>query len=160
MRKRIRTTMRTLVAVLLLFALSTTPAVHAEGQESQATEAVYDMERGGTQTFVLTDENGTEEIVVIEELPGTGRVANGNYKVSYQSINWTAGFHVRIESNKIATAYMAFHEVGVGTISNGYLMKNSDTKATYGFLYKVAGLTFNTGVIAKISDSKLVVSKK
>ena len=124
------------------------------------TEAVYDLEQGGTQTFNILNEDGENDIIIVEEIPNVGRVAAGTYKVSYKSSSWNAGFYVKISSNQITSAYSPFHTVINGEITQSKLVKNSNTKATYSFLHRLTIFSFNTGVVAQISDSKLMVSKK
>ena len=51
------------------------------------------------------------------------------------------------------------YDVRVGTISGTKLTKDSDIKVTYSFKHKLL-LTRETGVVAKISNSELVISKK
>ena len=62
-------------------------------------------------------------------------------------------------SNKFTSAYSPFCELSWGNISNAKLIRNSDTKVTYSFVYK-AVLSHDTGVISKITDGKLVISKR
>lgn len=124
-------------------------------------EAVYDLEKGGTQHFILQDEEGKITEVVIEEIKTNARIANGNYKVSYKNPGiWEAGFYVEISANKIASAYSPFHSVATGMILYPNLARNSETKVTYSFLYKQAASNYSTGVIAEMSGTDLVVSQK
>ena len=124
-------------------------------------EAVYDLEKGGTQYFVLQDEDGEITEVVIEEVITNARIANGNYKVSYKNTGaWEAGFYVEISSNKIASAYSPFHSVATGMILYPSLTRNSETKVAYSFLYKQAASNYSTGVIAEMSGTDLIVSQK
>lgn len=118
-------------------------------------------EKGGTQSFVVMDENGEIGEVVIEEIAGVSRVSNGTYKVSYDFTGyWIAGFYIKVENNKITSAYSPFYSVALGSITNGVLTKNSITKATYAFIYKQLLISHATGVVASINDSELVVTKK
>ena len=124
-------------------------------------EAVYDLKKGGTQIFILQDEEGKVTEVVIEEVNTNARIANGNYKVSYKNPGiWEAGFYVEISANKIASAYSPFHSVATGMILYPNLARNSETKVTYSFLYKQAASNYSTGVIAEMSGTDLVVRQK
>ena len=124
-------------------------------------EAVYDLKKGGTQHFILQDEDGKITEVVIEEITTNARIANGNYKVSYKNPGiWEAGFYVEISANKIASAYSPFHSVATGMILYPNLARNSETKVTYSFLYKQAASNYSTGVIAEMSGTELVVRQK
>ena len=124
-------------------------------------EVVYDLKKGGTQQFILLDEDGKVTEVVIEEIKTNARIANGNYKVSYKNPGaWEAGFYVEISANKIVSAYSPFHSVATGMILYPSLARNSETKVTYSFLYKQAAMNYSTGVIAQMSGTNLVVSQK
>lgn len=124
-------------------------------------EAVYDLKKGGTQQFILQDEEGKITEVVIEEIKTNARIANGNYKVSYKNPGiWEAGFFVEISANKITSAYSPFHSVATGMILYPNLARNSETKVTYSFLYKQAASNYSTGVIAEMFGTDLVVRQK
>lgn len=125
------------------------------------TEAVYDMEKGGTQTFTVQDENGEIHQITIEEISNNARISNGNYKVTYNNTGaWSAGFYVSISSNKITNAYSPFHTVVAGSIVLPVLTRNSNTKATYAFIHKLGVVNYSTGVVATMSGTDLVVSRK
>ena len=87
-------------------------------------------------------------------------MASGTYEVAFETSNWEAGFYVTISSNKITSAYSPFHTALRGSIKDATLVRNSNVKATYSFIFQLTILKFNTGVIAEISDSNLVVSQK
>ena len=85
--------------------------------EDLPTEAHYDLEKGGTQTFVIQDENGEIATVTIEEVAGNSKVANGTYDVSYvMPLVWTAGFHIDISNNQIYNAHSAYYTCVTGEI--------------------------------------------
>lgn len=123
------------------------------------TEAVYDLEVGGTQEFIIQDADGEKATVIVEEIPGNARVDAGTYKVQYDALGWTAGFYVKVSNNKFISVYSSFYSLNWGSISDVKLTKNSDIKATLSFIYKAVAV-FDTGVIAKISNGNLVVSKR
>lgn len=145
-----------LLLVLTLIMSSTFSSFAATSQ----TKAVYDLQQGGTQTFVLTNENGSIETVTIEQISSKERVESGVYKVTYNTLSWMAGFYVVVSNNTIGTAYSPFHSVATGSIHSTSLIVNNSTKATYAFIYKQALLSYDTGVIASISNSELTVSKR
>lgn len=120
--------------------------VNAEDAGSGSTEmdvqgqAEYDLEKGGTQSFEIVDENGKETEIVVEEVPGIARVANGTYKISRNKKgNRTAGFYIDIKGNK-------------GTM----LSKDSNTQATLTLKFD-GDIIEISKVRAKISNEKLVV---
>jgi len=123
------------------------------------TSAVYDLQKGGTQTFFIQNDNGGFDEIVIEEIKNNSRIDDSTYKVYYKAFSWTAGFYINVSNNKITNAYSPFYSVALGSISNEVLRQNSTTKATYSFDYKVTIMTYQTGVIATISNSELVVTK-
>lgn len=128
--------------------------------EIHSPEAVYDLEKGGIQSFKINDKNGKNITITIEEINSINRAANGDYKISYSSAGaWKAEFKVSISGNKITKAYSPSHVVITGKISGAALRRNSNTKATYSFLYTISNLTVSTGVKAIISNSQLVVSQ-
>ena len=125
------------------------------------TEAVYDLEKGGTQTFLIRDENGEIGEVTIEEVTGNARIADGTYKVTYeQPASWRAGFHLSITNNKFNSAFTPFYSVAVGSVLDDYLTKDSWTKATYSILLRQFSIIYNTGVVATMSGTELVVTRK
>lgn len=129
--------------------------------EKVSPQAIYDLKKGGTQIFEFQDENGEMVEVVIEELETDARIANGNYKVTYKkTAAWEAGFYVEISSNKILRAYSPFYTVIAGSITSTSLVRNSTTKATYSFLHKVAIVNYNTGVVATMVGTDLIVNEK
>lgn len=151
--------MRNVMAVVLALVLFMSPmSVFAE---ELPTEARYDMTKGGTQTFVIQDENGEVATVTIEELSGNSRVANGDYRVTCENTYvWTAGFYISVSNNQIYNAYAPFYSCLFGEIKYPVLTRPSVTKATFAFIYERANLNYATGVDATITNSKLVVTKR
>lgn len=120
----------------------------------------YDFEAGGTQNFEVTDENGEEAEIVIEELPGMARVAKGTYKISKtQKGAWTVGFYVDVSANRIVKAYGKFYKAIKGSIYETTLVKNSDAQATLSFRHKYGNHTGRRSVIVKIVNKKFRVIK-
>ena len=99
---------RSVIAMMMAMVLLVSPMqVFAE---EVPTEAVYDMEKGGTQTFVVRNAEGGIDEVTIRELSGNSRVANGEYEVSFKKpAVWTAGFIISVSNNQIYNAYSPFH---------------------------------------------------
>lgn len=121
-----------------------------------STEAVYDLEKGGIQTFEVLDKNNNTVEVTIKELVSKTKVSNGSYEITYNSLGcWTAGFIVDISNNKITRAYGPFHYTLTGFIRNAALAHISSTKAIYRFNYSVGVVTLVTGFQAIISGTTL-----
>lgn len=148
-----------ILSFVLLFILTVTSTLPVSATEF-SSEASYDLQKGGTQSFYVENENGEINEIVIEEIPDKTRMDAGTYKVTYNTLGWTTGFYVIIVNDKMEAAHSPFYTVTNGSISNTSLLRNSPTKVTYAFLYRSELLTFDTGVIATISNSKLVISKK
>lgn len=124
-------------------------------------EAVYDLEKGGIQQFIIQNENGETSEVIIEEINGTTRIESGKYKITYNNPGiWEAGFYVEISNNKIASAYSPFHSVATGAILYPSLVRNSEIKVTYSFVYKQGVANYCTGVVAEMSGADLTVRRK
>lgn len=124
------------------------------------TEAIYDLQKGGTQTFLIESKDGEIDEIVIEKMGNMARMDAGTYRVTYKASSWNAGFCVVIVDNQIQAAHSPFHSTTTGEIVGNSLAKNSNLKATYGFIYQTTLWKVNTGVIAEISDGALVVSRK
>lgn len=122
-------------------------------------EAIYDLQKGGTQTFLIESKDGEIDEIIIEEVVGQAKIDAGTYKVVCKTSAWTAGFYVIIMDDKIQAAHSPFYSTTTGEIVSGFLIRNSNLQATYAFVYQVKPLNVNTGVIATISDAQLKVSK-
>lgn len=124
-------------------------------------QAVYDLEEGGTQTFLVKNEKDEEIQIVVEEIIDNSRISDNKYRIVLTSPGaWTAGFYVIIVNNQIEGVYSPFYSTFSGSIINGYFMKNSNMKATYSFVYKATlFLEYETGVQVTMSGTELKVSK-
>ncbi len=159
MKKKMKTLRRNAVALVLALVLMLSPMqVFAE---EIPTEAVYDMELGGTQTFLVRDEDGNVGTVTVRELSGDSRIANGEYEVIYDNTGvWIASFTIAISSNKIYNAHSPFNYALIGTIKYPVLTRPSTTQATYAFIYEYNLMNFTTGVDAKIINGDVVITKR
>lgn len=123
-------------------------------------EASYDLEKGGTQEFVLQNVDGTTAFVTVTEVPGNSRVSNGTYKISYKvPLVWEAGFYVDITTNQIKSAYSPYYTLFTGSMKSTRLTRESTAQASYYLAYNVGILTNSSGVRANISGTTLSVSK-
>ena len=154
-----KTFKKRIISVALVIALVLSNAFVVGASEKQ-TEAVYDLQKGGTQTFVVESKDGELQQITIEEVVENARVSEGSYKITHKTSGWEAGFYVKISNNQITSAYSPFHVALRGSIKNAALVRNSSVKATYSFIYKVTIFSYDAGVIASISNSNLVVSQK
>lgn len=166
MRKRTQEMKRIVVSLGLCIVMAVAPAaaVNAQDANEGGTEievqelAEYDLEEGGTQSFEIVDEDGEETEIVVEEVPGKARVANKTYKITgrYRK-NWTAGFYIDVNSNRITRAHDKFYKATKGSISNVRLLKESDAQATLYFKYSNIVNVKKSKVSAKILNKRLIV---
>lgn len=120
-------------------------------------EVTYDMEQGGKQVFTIEEEDGEESELVIEEMPGGARVANGTYKITRTKPRaWTAGFYIIVSSNRITKVYNKFYKAIKGEISNVKLSKESESEGKLAFRYVISGGKKICGVKVKILKNKII----
>lgn len=165
MQRRVQKMRRIFTALGLCVAVAAAPAGIVNAEDASAEEVVteiqgveYDLEKGGTQSFEILDEDGEETEIIVEEMPGTARVAKGTYKITGKKLYWTAGFYVDISGNRLVKAHDKFYKATNGNISNTKLTKNSDAQATLSFMYKQGSVSKMNGVKAKIINKKLIMS--
>lgn len=115
-------------------------AITEETEVTSIGEVNYDMEQGGKQVFTIEEEDGEESELVIEEIPGKARVANGTFKIMRTKPQaWTAGFYIKVSSNRITKVYNRFYKAIKGNISNVKLSKESDSEGRLAFQYDFSG---------------------
>ncbi|EOS70908.1 hypothetical protein C818_00916 [Lachnospiraceae bacterium MD308] len=163
---RMKEMKRIVVSLGLCAVMAVVPAgavnaqdVNEDGAEIDIQESVeYDLEKGGTQSFEIVDEDGEETEIIVEEVPGKVRVASKTYKITgrYRE-KWTAGFYIDVNNNRITRAHDKFYKVTKGSISNMRLLKESDAQATLSFKYSFATVKKNSKVVAKILNKRLIV---
>ena len=153
--RRIKWKFLAVTLVVMMFMMNTFMVSAAEPRKA----AVYDLEKGGTQTFVIENADGDIQRVTIEEITDNARVADNTYKVSFQTSNWEAGFYIKVSNNQITSAYSPFHTALYGSIKDAALVRNSSVKVSYSFIFQLTIFKFDTGVVATISNSTLKVSQ-
>ena len=150
--------MRNVVAIVLALVLMLSPmSVFAE---ELPTEARYDLEKGGTQTFTIREEDGSVATVTVEEIAGGARIADGNYRIAYDNTVWKAAFSVSISNNKFYNAYDPYCFAIYGEIRYPALTRPSTTNVIYAFIYQSLSNMYSTGLDAKITNGELVVTKR
>lgn len=110
------------------------------GAERIEEEIVYDLEEGGRQIFVI-GEGDDKEIIIVEEVIGLNDVVyptsigNGEYTVSRNlPLAWSASYQIRVNNNRIVSAFNATHSTVVGSITNSNLGLSNGV-ASYSFTY-------------------------
>lgn len=140
-------------------AAEASESIQEETVPETVTEVEYDMEKGGTQTFVVEDADGEESEIVIEEMPGTARVASGEYKIRRTKTGlWKAGFIIKVQTNRITKLYGEFCNPIRGSVSKISLKKVSDAEGVLSFGYHLAGNNKKSGIKAKILNNKIIAS--
>lgn len=108
-----------LLLTMMLF-IQCSAISYAKEPDSLPQEAVYDLQKGGTQTFEIVESDGNKAIVTISEEKAISRIANGSYNVKYTSVGcWTAGFKVSIRFLHLLLKLFHRFRVGSGFISFG-----------------------------------------
>ena len=148
-------TKRLILLIVLTLSLNYMPV-----QANESVEVSYDLNEGGKKVFCIENSKGEVDKITIEQLNSNMKIANSNYRVTYEAVNWTAGFYITVLNNEITNAYSPFYSIARGEIRNSKLNINSNTKATFSFQHKVTIFTYNTGVIANINNNNLYVTKK
>lgn len=154
-----KTLLRNAVAFVLALVLLINPMqVFAE---ELPTEAVYDMEKGGTQTFVVRDQDGNVNTVTVRELEGNSRLENREYEVGYNNTGvWIASFIVAVSSNKIYNAHSPYYYALRGDIKYPVISRPSTTHALLAFIYELNLMNFSTGVDVKITNGNFVITMR
>lgn len=149
----------TMVLTMILF-IQCGAINYAKEPDSLPQEAVYDLQKGGTQTFEVVDSDGNKGIVTISEEEAVSRISNGSYNVKYNSIGcWTAGFKVSISNNNFTSAYSPYIDLKAGKAYGQRLALETSKKASFYFTYSFGVGSSLTGVRAVMSGTSLKVSK-
>ena len=153
---------KSFIALALALVLVISPAAQSFAAEELPTEAVYDMEKGGTQTFTIRNaEGGVDTVTIREVTDGNSRVANGEYLVGYDNTGcWVASFVIAVSSNKIYNAHTPRVSVLAGQAKYPGITRPSTTHAIFAFIYEFNLISFSTGVDAKITNGNIVVTKR
>ena len=150
-----------LIVSCLACCLSLSSPLLANASEvSIYSEASYDLTKGGTQDFIISNKNGELLYVTITELPNQTRISNGTYKATItKSGYWSAGFNVTISNNCITSVGNKFITVFSGTVLSNNLNLESAKQASLYMSYRNNLIVYSTGVRAKISGTSLNVSE-
>ncbi|MBE5956542.1 MAG: hypothetical protein E7253_08820 [Lachnospiraceae bacterium] len=158
--KKMKTFRNCAMALVMALVLVLSP-MRVFAAEELPTEAHYDLEIGGTQTFVIQDENGEIATVTVSEVAGDSRIATGTYRVEYEvPLAWVAGFYVSISNNQIYNAYGAYYTCFRGEIRYPSLIRPSNITASYVFIYENINIPVSTGFDATISGSVLKLTRR
>ena len=133
----------------------------SESDKDDRMEAVYDLIEGGTQQFMLEDENGQEICITISEISDGShhRLLNKTYRISYDlPFAWKAGYNVVVKNDTISSVNSAYIDTYIGSAQNKKLVKESLKQATLYFDYISLGVQSNCGVRTKIVGSEMEVS--
>ena len=153
---------KNLIALMLAMVLVLSATVPSFAAEELPTEAVYDLEKGGEQTFTIRDADGSIDTVTVREISsGNARVADGTYEVGYNNTGaWTASFLINVSANKLYNPHDPFCYAWTGSINYPTLARPSTTYAYLAFIYDYGILSFRTGVDANITNGNIIVTKR
>ena len=153
---------KNLIALSLALVLVLSPVAQSFAAEEIPTEAVYDIEKGGEQTFLIRDTDGSIDTVTVREVTnGNARVADGTYEVGYSNTGvWVASFLINVSANKIYNPHDARYSTWAGSIKYPVLSRPSTTNAFLAFVYEFNLIRISTGVDAKITNGNLIVTMR
>ncbi|MEH6945312.1 DUF5626 family protein [Bacillus sp. JJ722] len=152
-------TVLSLLALILLCSLGSINSYAAEN------EAEYDLNQGGTQQFVLIDEDGEEVIVTIEDeeeepsFLSLRAVQNGTYKIASEKAgSWKASYNIVVSGNKITNAKNPSAIAYSGSFISKNLKVDSSKQATYYLVKKTGLLSSNINLRATLKKDSIVVT--
>lgn len=152
------------IILLLMLCLSTPLSFSSNAASSDVSSeslsmfAEYDLNIGGTQTFIIQDANNDAiNITISEEQPMT-RLENRTYSVSFKSpLAWEAGYKVDVYNNSITSVHSAWNREITGKILYARLKKDSSKQATYYLTYQKLTFVTSPGVRTTISGTTMKV---
>lgn len=103
--------------MLTIITIGKEDSYAAESIEKLETEIIYDMTKGGIQTFETTNEFGEEVTLIVEKEPLMSRaVGNGTYNITASTLQWKAGYKISVTSDRISSAYGGYHSSSRGPV--------------------------------------------
>lgn len=84
-----------------------------------------DIDKNGTVSQTVTDSNGNETTVEIQEVPGYARSSGRKWKVSFTSVVVNCYFYMNVSGNKCTSAYDKKISTITCTYSNDKLKRTS-----------------------------------
>ncbi|MEG0475434.1 MAG: DUF5626 family protein, partial [Carnobacterium sp.] len=136
--------------------------VQAEAEQTVGDQGkiVYDLEQGGTQSFVVVTPAGENMFIEVEERPNLLRsVKNGNYKISAATPGqWKAEYQITISGNKITKAYSPSVVAYTGSFASAKLSVDNTKQATYYLKRKVSLITTSINLRAKLLTNSISIS--
>lgn len=154
----IRRFMGSVCLICMLLVCSILPTQATETLPS--CEAIYDLDKGGTQEFIMQNPNGEFIYVIVENVSNLSRMDNGTYKATViKKGYWEAVFYITISNNSITSVGDKFIKVFTGSVVSSTLKKESVQQASLYIIYRNNLITYNTGVRAKIWGKTLKFSE-
>lgn len=130
-----------------------------ENTEKLETEVVYDMTKGGVQTFETINEFGEEVTLTVEKEPSMLRaVGNGTYNITASTLQWKAGYKISVTSDRISSAYGGYHSSSIGSFTSARLVVDSSKQATYYLNRRVGLIDYPINLRAKLLTNTISVS--
>lgn len=130
-----------------------------ENTEKLETEVVYDMTKGGVQTFKRINELGEEVTLTVEKEPSMLRaVGNGTYNITASTLQWKAGYKISVMSDRISSAYGGYHSSSIGSFTSARLAVDNPKQATYYLNRRVGFINYPINLRAKLLTNTISVS--
>lgn len=145
------------LSLLLLILLCNLGSINSYASEN---EAEYDLNQGGTQQFVVFDEEGDEIIVTIEEEPSFSRsIKNGTYKITSEKAgSWKASYDIVISGNNIISTKNPSAIAYSGSFISKNLKVDSSKQATYYLVKKTGLLSSNINLRATLKTDSIAIT--
>ena len=123
-----------------------------------SSAAVYDMTKGGTQTFHIPSASGSDTLITVSEPAADPAFTDKTYSVSFSSpLAWDAGYKIDVQKGAIASAHSPWHETKFGSITSARLTLESEKQVTYYMTWKTLVDVVYTGVRTTVSADKIKI---
>lgn len=119
----------------------------------------YDLEKGGTQEFIIHDEDGNKIEITVKEIPSLTRtIDNGTYEIATSRAgSWKARFQIAIQNYKIISGGHATATAITGSFVSKNFKIDSSTMATYYLKRRIGIIISNIYLRAQIENRNLKV---
>lgn len=166
--------MKKLLGVIILIAVLIGSIENANASETlnntskilanKISEIEYDISKGGTQEFILINENGEEDTITIKKEKNNSIIAgmalgNGTYTISHKRTgSWEASYQIVLNNEKITAAKNAKATAITGSFTSKSLKIDNSKQSTYYLTKKNGSDTVYINLRAKIANSKISVT--
>lgn len=146
---------RLFVAAAVSLLLSIIPfTAHASANQNNS----YDLDAGGTVTFVEQNENDESETITISEDIPMERMANKTYTITKSGSGWHVSYKTTIRNNRFTSVGSLNAVATSGSFKSSSLSLISGIKAQWSGKYQWGLFPTNVSCTATISGGKLNVN--